>query len=109
MFVGTGTPRKPIKRAEARRLRRDGMPIKRIAVRIGVSPSSVHWWTKDILLTGHRTLMRLLEELARGRRYVAKDGVSFKRRVDGGRAGAIRCTKPAACSTGPRERKHATC
>jgi hypothetical protein len=51
MFVGTGTPRKPKERAEARRLRREeGMPIKRIATRLGVSPSSVFHWTKDIVL-----------------------------------------------------------
>lgn len=52
MFVGNGTPRKPLERAEARRLRRDeAMPIKRIAARLGVSPSSVHAWTRDIELT----------------------------------------------------------
>ena len=51
MFVGTGTPRKPAERAEARRLRRDeGVPIKRIATRLGVSPSSVFHWTRDIQL-----------------------------------------------------------
>jgi Homeodomain-like domain len=52
MFVGTGTPRKPDERAEARRLRLDeGMPIKRIAARLGVSPSSVHYWTRGIVLS----------------------------------------------------------
>jgi transcriptional regulator with XRE-family HTH domain len=35
--------------AEARRLRREqGMPMKQIARRLGVSPSSVHLWTRDI-------------------------------------------------------------
>jgi transposase-like protein len=43
---------KPEKRAEARRLRREkGMAIKKIAQRIGVSPSSVLVWTRDIELT----------------------------------------------------------
>jgi AcrR family transcriptional regulator len=47
-----GTHPKPIERREARRLRREeGMPIKRIAARLGVSPSSVLYWTKDIKLT----------------------------------------------------------
>jgi hypothetical protein len=45
-------PYKPRQRAEARRLRAiEGMPMKRIAVRIGVSPGTVHAWTKDIELT----------------------------------------------------------
>lgn len=52
MFDGSGTPRKPEEREEARRLRReDGMPIKRIAAHLGVSPSSVLYWTRDIKLT----------------------------------------------------------
>jgi hypothetical protein len=52
MFAGTGTIRKPEAYAEARRLRRElGMPIKRIAAKLGVSPSSVHAWTADIQLT----------------------------------------------------------
>jgi hypothetical protein len=55
MLVGKGTPRKPEKQAEARRLRREeGLPIKRIATLLEVSPSSVHWWTKDIELTGEQ-------------------------------------------------------
>jgi hypothetical protein len=42
--------------AEARRLRRDqGMPMKQIAATLGVSPASVHLWTRDIVLTAeHR-------------------------------------------------------
>jgi hypothetical protein len=52
MFVGTGTIRKPGEYREARRLRREaGMPIKQIAARLGVSPSTVHGWTRDIKLT----------------------------------------------------------
>lgn len=47
MFVA-----KPEKRIEARRLRRvQGMPIKRIAARLQVSPSSVLHGTRDITLT----------------------------------------------------------
>lgn len=43
---------KPEKRDEARRLRREeGMAIKKIAQRIGVSPSSVLLWTRDIELS----------------------------------------------------------
>lgn len=52
MFVGTGTLRKPEEYREARRLRREeGMPIKRIADRLDVSPGTVHAWCKDIELT----------------------------------------------------------
>jgi hypothetical protein len=52
MFVGTGTLRKPEEYEEARRLRGVvGMPMKRIATKLGVSPGTVHAWTKDIELT----------------------------------------------------------
>jgi hypothetical protein len=41
-----------MERLEARRLRREeGMPIKRIAARLSVAPSTVLYWTKDIKLT----------------------------------------------------------
>jgi transposase len=44
--------RKSSEREEARQLRtREGMPMKRIADRLGVSPASVHGWTRDIVLT----------------------------------------------------------
>jgi hypothetical protein len=43
---------KPLEKEEARRLRQEqGMPIKRIAARLRVSPSSVLRWTSDIELT----------------------------------------------------------
>ncbi len=43
---------KPAERELARRLRREqGMPMKRIAIRLGVSVSSVSGWTRDIELT----------------------------------------------------------
>jgi hypothetical protein len=48
MFVPV---RKPIERAGARQLREQGMPLKRIAAELGVSVSSVHLWTRDIVLT----------------------------------------------------------
>ena len=42
---------KPAEREAARRLRAEGIAYKRIAVRLGVSPSSVFAWTSDIELT----------------------------------------------------------
>jgi hypothetical protein len=42
---------KPTHRAAARELRKEGVPIKRIAKEVGVSPSSVVNWTRDIILT----------------------------------------------------------
>jgi len=43
---------KPFERLEAQRLRREeGLPMKQIAARLGVSPGSVHLWTRDISLT----------------------------------------------------------
>jgi hypothetical protein len=51
MFVGTGRPRKPEERRIARRLRAEGWSYKRIAAQLGVSPSSVLYWTRDIVLT----------------------------------------------------------
>lgn len=56
MFDGTGTPRKPQERAAARQMRTRGMPIKRIAARLGVAPSSVLYWTRDITLTPEQRL-----------------------------------------------------
>jgi Helix-turn-helix domain of resolvase len=54
MFVGTGTPRKPSERHEARELREQGVPIKRIAKALDVSPSSVCYWTRDIKLSAEQ-------------------------------------------------------
>jgi hypothetical protein len=42
---------KPVERRKARELRQAGMPYKRIAARLGVSPGSVYAWTNDIQLT----------------------------------------------------------
>jgi uncharacterized protein YjcR len=59
MFVGTGKPRKPLEREEAQDLRRQGMPIKRIAKALGVSPSSASCWTRDIELSPEQQLRNL--------------------------------------------------
>jgi hypothetical protein len=60
---------KPFERAEARRLRREeGLPMKRIAARLRVSPASVHLWTRDITITPEqaaRNLGRSRAEFAR--------------------------------------------
>ena len=50
---------KPAEQQLARKLRRAGMPYKRIASRIGVSASSVHGWTKDIQLTEEQKAFNL--------------------------------------------------
>ncbi len=47
-------PRKPIEMARARELRGGGMSLKRIAAQLGVSPSSVMLWTRDITLTNEQ-------------------------------------------------------
>lgn len=46
---------KAAERARARVLRADGMPYKRIAEALGVSPASAYHWTKDIQLTPAQT------------------------------------------------------
>lgn len=62
MFVGTGTPRKPKQRAEARRLRKaEGLSLKRIAAKLDVSPSSVLYWTRDIELSPEQHRRNLVE------------------------------------------------
>ncbi|MGZ5347771.1 MAG: helix-turn-helix domain-containing protein, partial [Solirubrobacterales bacterium] len=43
--------RDPTLRRNARQLRKQGMPFKRIAAELGLSPSTVHLWTRDIELT----------------------------------------------------------
>jgi len=49
MFAPPSRPRKAREYAEARRLRREqGLPMKVIAKRLGVSPGTVHNWTADI-------------------------------------------------------------
>lgn len=51
MFVGTGTPHKPLERAAARELRTQGWSYKKIAAELGVSVASVFNWSRDIELT----------------------------------------------------------
>lgn len=49
MFARQSGSYKPAERDIARRLReKEGLPIRRIAKLLGVSPSSVHGWTSDI-------------------------------------------------------------
>jgi transcriptional regulator with XRE-family HTH domain len=53
-------PRKPEQLRRARRLRRQGLSIKKIAAELGVSPSSVCLWTRDIVLTPEQTAANLI-------------------------------------------------
>jgi len=50
---------KPLERKKARTLRKEGLPYKRIAARLGVSPGSVYLWTKDIELTEEQVAANL--------------------------------------------------
>jgi hypothetical protein len=91
MFVGTGRLRKPDEYREARRLRRvDGSSLKTIAGQLGVSPSTVHGWTRDIELTAEqraRNLARMGQPasiLAEGRRRQAR-AVREEHQLDGRR------------------------
>jgi AcrR family transcriptional regulator len=73
MFVGTGTIRKPEAYKEARRLRaEEGMPMKRIAVRVGVSPATVHAWTRDIKLTQEQVARNLGRGVTANREVVSR-------------------------------------
>jgi DNA-binding transcriptional MerR regulator len=51
--------RKPKEREEARWLRKQGEPFKRIAARLGVSSSTVHSWTRGIKLTPEQRVRNL--------------------------------------------------
>jgi hypothetical protein len=59
MFVGTGKLRRPLEHAEARRLRGEGLPYKRIAAQLGISPATAFAWTKDIELTAEQRRQNL--------------------------------------------------
>jgi hypothetical protein len=50
---------KPLERQNARELRAAGMPYKRIAASLGVSPSSAYAWTSDIELTDEQKAANL--------------------------------------------------
>lgn len=88
MFDGTGTARKPREREAARRLRTEGMPIKRIAARLGVSPSSVLYWTREITLTPEQRLRNVRgpsgpqnPEVVRRRVEAVRQGARERRRA----------------------------
>jgi hypothetical protein len=51
--------RRPDLRAEARRLRKAGEPFKRIAARLNVAVSTIHYWTSDIELTPEQAAYNL--------------------------------------------------
>jgi transposase len=69
MFDQRFRPYKAAEYAEARRLRAEqGMPMKQIAARLGVSVGSVHLWTKDIKISpqqAERNLARARAKAAR--------------------------------------------
>lgn len=82
---------KTVERNLARKLRReDGLPIKAIAARVGVAPSTVSVWTRDIELTAaqHAALRDL------NPRY------NPDRRGRGGRAASARRVREAAQQAG---------
>jgi hypothetical protein len=81
MFVGTGKPRKPVERAEARMLREEGMSIKQIARLPHVSPSSVFYWTRDIELTPEQRELALREPRGpQSPQRVARRAAAWRRR-----------------------------
>ena len=91
VFATTATLRKPDEYAAARQLRRDtGMPLKQIAVQLGVSVSSVHGWTRDIELTDEQRVRNLARAgqaakiLAEGRMRQARK-VRIEHQLDGRR------------------------
>lgn len=53
MFVSR---RKELEYDAARRLRREGMPVRRIADRLGVAQSSVSVWVRDVVVLPHAVL-----------------------------------------------------
>jgi hypothetical protein len=57
--MGRLGPRKPQEAARARELRRGGAPFRRIALELGVSPSTVVAWTRDIDLSLEQTAANL--------------------------------------------------
>jgi hypothetical protein len=80
--------RKPVERQKARELRREGMPFKRIAATLGVSPSSAFAWTKDIALSAEQHAENLRGP--RGpcnREAQRRRATSWSRRCRGIRAG----------------------
>jgi Homeodomain-like domain len=80
MFLGTGKPLKPEKRARARRLRAEGWSYKRIARELSVSPSSALYWTRDIDLTPEQTAMNLGKGTPAAHAAVLKRGRAWSER-----------------------------
>lgn len=61
---------KPEERAAARKLRREqGLPMKVIAARLGVSPGSVHLWTRDIEISEEQQARNLANARAKFARH----------------------------------------
>jgi transcriptional regulator with XRE-family HTH domain len=82
---GTLTPvarrRKPEEYEEARRLRREqGMSLKRIGSRLGVSPSSVMHWTRDIELTPEQVTRNLGRGITADREIVGRRARAWSER-----------------------------
>jgi DNA-binding transcriptional regulator YdaS (Cro superfamily) len=78
MFEGCKTsPRLPHQHAAAREMRRGGMPFKQIAAALGVSPATVHRWTKDIQLTPTQRAAIERQAAEQWRRTVERRAVSW--------------------------------
>jgi hypothetical protein len=81
MFVGgTGSPYLAEEYEEARRLRSQGVAIKRIASELGVSPGTVHRWTTDIVLTAEQRDRIEVEQAVRWRETVRRRNESWSHR-----------------------------
>src|SRR4051794_6513999 len=79
--------RKPVQRAEARRLRSAGTPYKRIADALGISPSSAFAWTRDIALTPEQIASNLRGPTGpRSPEAQKKRSIAWSRRCRGERA-----------------------
>ena len=115
MFVGTGTPRKPAERLEARELRgTQGMPLRQIADRVGVlSPSCMHGRGISSSLqnkfagTSKAPVVRAIPRRSQrahgpGQRKTVLGAGNIKTRGASGLVEAIRSTSLDACSTGQR-------
>ena len=83
MFAGCkDRPRLLDEYERARELRSEGLPIKQIASRLGVSPSTAHRWTKDIELSPSQrvAIQRGLAEVFRSRNEAWSERCREKRR-----------------------------
>jgi DNA-binding transcriptional regulator YdaS (Cro superfamily) len=83
-------PRKPEQLRRARRLRRQGLSIKKIAADLGVSPSSVCLWTDDIVLTPAQRATNLVRGGEHLRVAVAaRSAICLARRAEAQEAGRL--------------------